>query len=129
VADYGHKVSPIMNEAWPGRHLCRFTLRFATQDGEAVSSNSVSLVTLRSSTGTQVTFSPRRTTWLACGQPVDSGGGLRLVAATDAVHGIVISGANAAKTGQSVQPGAAASPDPSRTSTIWRSPRRNDARR
>jgi hypothetical protein len=91
--------------------LCPVTLRFATQDGEAVSPSRVSLVTLRSSTGTQIGFSPRGITWLACRQPVDSGGGLRLVAVTDAVHGIVISGANAARTGQGIQPGAAASPD------------------
>jgi hypothetical protein len=91
--------------------LCPVTLRFATQDGEAVSPGRVSLVSLRSSTGTQASFSPRGTTWLACRRPVDSGGALRLVAVTDAVHGIVISGANAAKTGQSIQPGAAASPD------------------
>jgi hypothetical protein len=91
--------------------LCPVTLRFVTQDGEAVSPSAVSVVTLRSSTGTQVSFSPRGTTWLACSQPVDSGGGLRLVAVSDVVHGIVISGANAAKTGQSIQPGAAADPD------------------
>ena len=91
--------------------LCPVTLRFVTQDGEAISPSGVSLVTLRSSTGTQVSFSPRGTAWLACRQPVDNGGGLRLVAVSDAVHGIVISGANAAKTGQSIQPGAAASPD------------------
>jgi hypothetical protein len=91
--------------------LCPVTLRFVTQDGEAVNPGGVSLVTLRSSTGTQVSFSPRGTTWLACRQPVDSGGGLRLVAVSDVVHGIVISGANAAKTGQSIQPGAAASLD------------------
>jgi hypothetical protein len=91
--------------------LCPVTLRFVTQDGEAVSPSEVSLVTLRSSTGTQVGFSPRGITWLACRQPVDSGGGLRLVAVSDVVHGIVISGANAAKTGQSIQPGVTASPD------------------
>jgi hypothetical protein len=91
--------------------LCPVTPRFVTQDGEAISPSGISQVTLRSSTGTQVSFSPRGTTWLACRQPVDSGGGLRLVAVSDLVHGIVISGANAAKTGQSIQPEAAASPD------------------
>ena len=91
--------------------LCPVTLRFVTQDGEAVSPGGVSLVTLRSSAGSQVSFSPRGTAWLACRQPVGSGGGLRLVPVSDVVHGIVISGANAAKTGQSIQPGAAASPD------------------
>jgi hypothetical protein len=90
---------------------CPVTLRFVTQDGEAVSPTGVSQVSLRSSAGTQVSFSPRGTTWLACSQPVDSGGGLRLVAVSDVVRGIVISGANAAKTGQSIQPGTAASPD------------------
>jgi len=91
--------------------LCPVTLRFVTQDGAAVSPSGISQVTLRSSTGTQVSFSPRGTTWLACTQPVGSGGGLRLAAVSDVVHGIVISGANAAKTGQSIQPGITASPD------------------
>jgi len=91
--------------------LCPVTLRFVTQDGEAVSPSGISQVTLRSSTGTQVSFSPRGATWLACRQPVDSGGGLRLVAVSDVVHGIVISGANAAKSGQNIQPGTASSPD------------------
>src|SRR5262249_50952750 len=91
--------------------LCPVTLRFVTQDGEAVSPSGVSLVSLRSSTGAQVSFSPRGTAWLACRQPVESGGELRLVTVSDAVHGIVISGANAARTGQTIQPGAVASPD------------------
>jgi hypothetical protein len=91
--------------------LCPVTPRFVTQDGETVSPSKVSLVTLRSSTGTLVSFSPRGTTWLACRQPADSGGGLRLVAVSDVVRGIVISGADAAKASQIIQPGVTASPE------------------
>jgi hypothetical protein len=92
--------------------LCPVTPRFVTEGGTAVSPSRVEAVALRSSTGQQVALSPHGTTWLACVQPVDSGGVLRRLAVTYAVQSIMISGTNVAKTGlQRIQPGQAARPD------------------
>ncbi len=92
--------------------LCPVTPRFVTEGGTAVSPGLVRAVALRGSTGQQVALSPHGTTWLACVQPVDSGGVLRRRAVTYAVQSIMISGTNVAKTGlQRIQPGRAARPD------------------